>query len=187
MSAFKFEEIAQLLDYDNKKLTPLEKKNIDIAECMDFSIYFFDDKNGDRFYCLYDEQREMFYSFIDEDMDIRESEYVTQNLSEILNIIPENYFEDYGFDVNKVFDIRIDDINGCYQSTMDNFDNLDSKEQFNVLVMEMKNLLENKELLNDLKEDFKENPKRIEDLKNNLELIDSIQNSNYSENTIKRR
>lgn len=96
---------------DNAK-NGLEKKHIDILTSMDFTPYqiIMQDKNP--LYILYDNDRGSFYAFVD---CVKEIEtYTTSKVENLLSLLPEDYFKDYEFNIEKVFNDAILNYPRCF-------------------------------------------------------------------------
>ena len=104
-------------------MTALQRKSVDIAEDMDFSIRSFIDENGERFYCLFDEQRGTLYDYGKGEEDFRYSGYVVDDLSNITNLLPDSYFEDWNYDIDKVFDDEVLRMQECFLVEYDEEEN----------------------------------------------------------------
>lgn len=110
-----YKELAEpLTEAEYNNLSPLEKKAVDIVQDMDFEVYSFKDEKGEKFYCLYDLQRECIYDYSIEPQDFRESAYVVNDLKGLTQILPDDYYEDYNYDIEKVFDDEVKNMQDCF-------------------------------------------------------------------------
>ena len=117
---YQLEPLSQF-DYDN--MTALQKKAVDIVEDMDFSIRSFSDENGIRFYCLFDEQRGVLYDYSKGEEYFRYSGYVVDDLSNLTNLLADDYFKDWNYDIDKVFDDKVLSMQKCFLAEGDEEEN----------------------------------------------------------------
>lgn len=109
-------ENKRLIDANKEKLTPLEKKAVDIANYCDFEVYELTD-GKDKFYVLYDTQKEEYVNAVC--ISAQELWHSTSSAYEFLHIncvttisnvtecIWTEILKDYGFERDKVFDDEI--------------------------------------------------------------------------------
>lgn len=109
-------ENKRLIVANKEKLTPLEKKAVDIANYCDFEVYELTD-GKDKFYVLYDTQKEEYVNEVH--ISAKELWHNTSSAYEFLHIncvatisgvtmcIWTQILEDYGFELDKVFDDEV--------------------------------------------------------------------------------
>lgn len=113
-----------------ENLSILDKKALNILQCMDFSVFSVRDENEQTIYILYDiqnqEYRDYFpaslMSFEKNTLEIEVGSFydaVLKNfisgydISYLLSYLADDYFTDYGFDMEKCFNEDILDFKEC--------------------------------------------------------------------------
>lgn len=113
-----------------ENLSILDKKALNILQCMDFSVFELRKKENLLIFILYDKQKQEYrdyfsaflMSFEKNTLEIQADSFydaVLENfisgydISYLLSYLADDYFTDYGFDMEKCFDEDILDFKEC--------------------------------------------------------------------------
>ena len=104
---------AKELSKSYDKCSMLERKAIDIVKCLDFEPQEVKYR-GKTYYILYDTQLGQ-HRGSDRCRHFTEYlEYTSKDIADLTSILSEPFFDDYGFDIEKVFDERVLSHADCY-------------------------------------------------------------------------
>lgn len=95
------------------KCSMLERKAIDIVKCLDFEPQELK-YQGKTYYILYDIQTKRYRGSSDCKDFSQYLEFASNDIAGLTTILSEPFFDDYGFDCEKVFDDRILSYADCY-------------------------------------------------------------------------
>lgn len=119
----------RLINSQKEKLTALEQKAVDIANYCDFNVYEITYR-GNKGFILYDTQKEEFMGADWAENIYKFLEYCSQReLKNITNIISEQIYDDYGFDIDKVSNPNILTWKECNDEEMEDEKHNENLEQ----------------------------------------------------------